>query len=357
MRLAVNSLNNKKTSLGVEWYRAGIYALERGAGSEAVEDFENALAFNSSYEYRLKLAEALVAAGRLPEAQARLISLYDARPGDANISLQLARLYAAGGDVSQAQRFYESAIYGVWQSPQDSLQKRLSVRAELANFLVASGRRADAQAQLISLSAEAPQTVDAHLQLARMFLGAGAPRNAFAEANAARLMDKTRADAVALQGEAAFAINDFAAADKWLSLADSMAPGNLTISSLHRRAQSVVAADPFAKGVQGQRRAQRIVDAYRVADDRLERCNRETPFIAPKQGGTPQPRWADLQRWAEQLRPAMVPRKVLREDDLQEAAMRFIFSVEQATRETCGVPRTDTDDSLYLLSRQRWSSE
>ena len=86
-----------------------------GRLDDAISALRTALAYlPDNFEYRLKLAEALAAAGHTRQAQAYLRALWDEEPGNGTVNLELARL-AASADIADVLRFYHGAIYGVWQ--------------------------------------------------------------------------------------------------------------------------------------------------------------------------------------------------------------------------------------------------
>lgn len=357
-RLAVNNLEAKKAELGATWFERGTAALQRGASAEAVDDFENALVYGPDNEqYRLRLVEALLVSGRTDEAQDRLVTMFERRPGDANVNLQMARTYARQEDVRNAVRYYEGAIYGVWTPPGEAPARRLDVRRELVTFLLDHGRKDLAQSQLSTLAEESPKTFEARLELARQFLRSGAARRAYDEALAARNLNRRNPSTLPVLGEAAFAANEFSVAERWLESAAEAFPEDEELASRYTQAQSVVLTDPFAEGISSRTRAQRILRAFEAADERLRECLAQRTGIAPSTQGQQAPATLDsLQQWADQMRPVMNVKRLQAQDDLREAAMRFVFSAEQMTS-TCKVEKTPTDEALTLLSRQRWQAE
>src|ERR1051326_6531788 len=112
----VGKYHEQQAELARDWFQRGEKALQAGRYSEAVDDFQNALVYeHDNQEYRLRLAEALVAANRTQQARAHLLNLLEDEPGDGEVNLELARIAAKEGNLRDAQRFYQGAIYGVWQ--------------------------------------------------------------------------------------------------------------------------------------------------------------------------------------------------------------------------------------------------
>src|SRR5581483_2825086 len=73
----VNYLRGLESSLAQRWYKRGDEAMAMGYPAVAAEDYRNALGYDvANPEYSLKLAEALMKEGRLPEARAYLLNLW-----------------------------------------------------------------------------------------------------------------------------------------------------------------------------------------------------------------------------------------------------------------------------------------
>ena len=99
------------TGIKEAWLRS-----TRTVPQQAVEDFETALVYakQDDDEYRVRLAESLLAAGRPNEARSRLLSLLEDHPTDAMVNLELARIAAGKGELQDAIRYYRGAIDGIW---------------------------------------------------------------------------------------------------------------------------------------------------------------------------------------------------------------------------------------------------
>ncbi len=115
-RMVVNWFNDRQDQLAADWYQKGVAALNSHRPAQAVEDFETALLYGGQDddEYRVRLAESLLAAGRANEARSRLLSLLEEHPADATVELELARIAAGKGEVQEAVRYYRGAIDGIW---------------------------------------------------------------------------------------------------------------------------------------------------------------------------------------------------------------------------------------------------
>lgn len=356
--------SSEQARLAAEWYQHGISALAKHQPQEAVEDFETALVYNRySSEYRLKLCQALVDAGRISEARSRLLNLYDERPGDAQLNLQLARLESMHGNLNQALRFYQGAIYGAWPAGTDQRAERVQVRYELAHSLLKVGQQERALSELIALSAELPSDADEHLRLGRELLTAGDPERALQEFQFARRLDRHNAAALVGAAEAEVARLNFDAARRQLADALREKPQDPAATSLLVRLEAVTGVDPFASGLKPGQRNARVIAAYNTATARLSACG--VPLVGPMPntsgpvGEAPAEftrEWPRLRTWAQQLKPYMSERRLRGRDDVVENTMRFVFHSEAIAARYCAYS-TPADDALQMLARRRWGSE
>jgi tetratricopeptide (TPR) repeat protein len=138
----------------------------------AAEDYRVAQEYaRDRGQYRLQLAQALIAGGRFLEARAQLLTLWSEAPGDGLVNLDLGRLAADEGDVAGAIRFYHGAVDGAWDA--GAAGARRDARLELARFLTLRGDRARARAELIILSGDPPPDPSASREIAALRIAAG----------------------------------------------------------------------------------------------------------------------------------------------------------------------------------------
>jgi len=354
----------EQARLAGEWYQRGIVALSKHQPQDAVEDFETALVYNRyAPEYRLKLCQALVDAGRIGEARSRLLNLYDERPGDAQVNLQLARVENMRGNLNQALRFYQGAIYGAWPAATDQRAERVQVRYELAHSLLQVGQQQRALSELIALSAELPPERDDHLRLGRELLAAGDPDRALQEFQVAHRLDRRNSAALVGAAEAEVALLKYEAARRELADALRDDPQNGVAASMLRRIDAVLAADPFAPGLKPRERNARVIAAYNTATARLSACGVPLEGPMPNTNGpvgeAPEEftqQWPGLRNWAQQLKPYMMERRLRGRDDVVENAMRFVFQSEASASRYCA-HSAPADEALQLLAKRRWGTE
>jgi thioredoxin-like negative regulator of GroEL len=369
-RIAVSSFQAKQRTIANRWQSRGVVDLNRGLPDAAVEAFENALVYDrENASYRLQLAKALVQAGRDEEAQSHLRNLWEERPGDSTVNLQLGRLAARSGDMDQAERYYEGAIYGAWPDQQDPYLQREQTRLELAQALIAAKRNEHARAQLETLSAELPTSSLRRKDVGDLLMKAGAPRLAFQQYLEARNRSKNSSNSYALEiAKAAFAQNDFALATKWANIAVHEDSKSEEAENLAKKASQVLASDPYQPGIGEQKRAERVIRAFHTVDARMANCFPLYSFKPPSDskgvvaslpGMTPalMKQVGNFSTWGDQLRPQMITRRLQHRDDVEENAMRLVFQAEQFASKNCSLPPTEDDDSLTLLAKERWSNE
>lgn len=352
----VKYLRKVNGSLAQRWFTRGEEAMARSYPAVAVEDYRNALSYDASnQQYRLKLAEALNAGGRLQESRAYLLSLWSQDPADAKINLDLARVYARENKPQQAIRYYRMAIDGVW--PADPLQNRMETRFELVQFLAQHGARSQAIAELITLQAEAPPDPQAQLRVADLLLQFG--EYARAAKTYGEVLKSSPDDVHALSGagEAALALGDYGSAVRFLTAA-SVAPGSLpgTADQL-AVAREALDADPYLRTLSLSQRAARISAAFSFAMQRLEKCaaqhnltlDTKAPLSASP-SASPNPLQL-LYDSGVQRQAAATPQALHRNPDNMASTMDFVFDVLLETRSICPL-QTPKERALDLIAQQ-----
>src|SRR5215472_14437087 len=99
---AVKRYHASQLTLGGRWYERGQAALQSNRPEEAVDDFRTALVYaRDNTVYQKRLAEALIKARHLPEAEVYLRTLWVREPGDGTVNLELARLSANAHNVPE----------------------------------------------------------------------------------------------------------------------------------------------------------------------------------------------------------------------------------------------------------------
>ncbi|MGE5723873.1 MAG: tetratricopeptide repeat protein [Acidobacteriota bacterium] len=382
--------------LGKMWFGRGEAALAAGQPQAAIQDFRNTLYYSHDNPgYQLRLAEALLAANRIPEAQSYLLALWQNEPSNSTVNLQLARLSARQGRTQAALRYYHGAIYGLWPDGA-ATARRQQTRLELIHYLLGLQDATQADGELIALIPELPRRAAPHIEVGVLLLQAGDQDRSLQEfEEALRLNPK---DSAALQGagEAAFQGARYGEAAQYLERAVRGGQHDPKAEELLATSRLVLEWNPYAMGLSSRQRAARIVQAFRQASRRLQQCAAMRDIIltpGPAAAGGTEPNPADapgrpqsrsglvakifrkiepgksatpappassqldagkLQQLQQQI--AQLSRKVRtyrleRDPQLGDLAMELVTEIESVTAQECGPP-TGADLALLLLAHQ-----
>jgi len=259
----------KEDALAKEWYTRGEAELQAGRADVALEHFRNALAYSRDNAlYRLRLAPALVAAGRLQEGRAYLLTLWESQPGSGTVNLELARLAMRQRSVSDALGLSHNAIYGEWDA--DPAKYRREARLELAEFLLGAGEKTQAQSELIALAADLPRDAELHTQVGTLLLRAGEYDQALKLFRQALSLRPNLPTALGGAGEACFELASYREAQRYLERALRQDPHLSRASTLLETTLRVLSINPFERRL--TERGQRAVRAFEQARARLRDC-------------------------------------------------------------------------------------
>jgi tetratricopeptide (TPR) repeat protein len=345
--------HSEQTELAREWHARGEADLKAGQAGKAIEDFTKALVYSrGNARYRLRLAQAMIAANQVEEARPYLLRLWEQAPGDGTVNLELARLAVRTGAVSEAIRYFQNAVYGVWE--RDPEKQRRQVRLELCDYLLGQGLRNDAQAVLIPLAADLPKDTELYARVGTLFLRAEDYSHALDAFRQALRLDQRDYIALTGAGEAAFQMANYREAQRYLARAVRLTPQGTHAAQRLEMTSLILSVDPLERGLSSQERTRRVVRAYQQAVERLRDC-------AMKRGqalGGPQP-MTDLQAAyarAMQMRPSVRETVLQRNSDLLMRTLELVFEIEELTARDCGHP-ADVDLALLLIARKRGGAE
>jgi tetratricopeptide (TPR) repeat protein len=344
----------KEQALAQEWFTRGEADLKANRASAALEDFRTALVYSPDNDlFQLRLAQALAAAGRYPEASAYLLRLWAREPGSGRVNLELARLAAQNGNTADAVRYYHNAIYGAWEENPSGQQR--NIRLEFVQFLLGRGDTGGAQAELIALAATSPpKDVALHIELGKLFLQVQDPNRALEEFRTALAADRKQPDALAGAGKAAFLLGDYAQAARYLDRAVRADRKNAQAAEMLAIALQVLAINPFEMALPDNERRQRVLRAFDAAEARLQNCasqHGQTPSTLPLQSA-----FQELLAHARAMRREMNERSLRQHPELMQQTMEFVFDVERQTASACGPPRS-VDAALLLLAKNYRSAK
>ncbi len=116
-------------------FSEGRKLMEQGRSADAIERLNDAVSIErDNREYRLALAEALLASGRFGGAESTLDDLLQQDSTDGPSNLMMARVMVREGKVAEGTSYYHRAIYGKWASK--PTENRVAARFELIDLLV-----------------------------------------------------------------------------------------------------------------------------------------------------------------------------------------------------------------------------
>jgi len=349
----VKRYHAEQKALGGRWYQRGEAALHVNRPQEAVDDFHTALIYARDNEvYQMRLAEALVKSNRLGEADVYLRTLWESRPGDGTVNLELGRVSASSHDVQDALRYYHNAIFGVWEDNPE--EHRRQVRIELCKFLLGEGERNAAESELIALQAELPPNADLHTQVGLMFMQVEDYRRALNEFQLALKLNSKQPAAWTGAGEASYQLSDYAQARRYLQKAVTQNPQNLDAAQKLEISKLVLELDPFQRMLSQEERSRRTIAAFSQALSHLKQCAQSRGVnLQTQQAAGP---FADVYSNAEKLQSQVNKSSLRRNPDLINNAMDMVMRMEETAQQACGTPPAP-DQALLMISHTRGVTE
>lgn len=340
----------QQESLGNRWYTRGTADLSTGNFNQAMLEFRTALRYSrDNYDYQLNLAESLLGLKRTQEAYAYFINLWERKPEDGVVNLELARIAAASSEQGQAERYYHNALYATW--PGDQVVQRRETRVELIEYLLKIGADEQAQSELIALEANLGNDPVQQARLGDLFMRAHDYERALGAYRESWRSNRHNEAAAAGAGWAAFEVGEYAEAQKYLQAELTMNPKDTQSVERLKMTNLVLQMDPFHRGISVAHRNRMVVDAFATAGARLKLCaipvagsstSKQVQSNSPAMDPTLVDGWAELQG-------RITPRGLDRDPDLVESAMDLVFEIEHQTA-SCGVV-SPTDQALLLIAK------
>lgn len=238
---------------------------------EALERLRSAVAAERQNPvYQRGLATALLAAGRLSDAQAVLGERLQHDPTDPEASLTMARTLAHEGKTREAIAFYHRAIFGEWGKSQRG--RRVEARFELVTLLAAEHAHQELLAELLPLESEAPRDAGTRARIARLFLVAGSPAHAVAIFRGLVRLDRGDAGAYEGLGDAELQQGNYPSARRAFTAALALRPGDQRIAARLDLCDRVLALDPTQRGVGAKEQARRSAALLELTVAALDSC-------------------------------------------------------------------------------------
>lgn len=341
-----DSFSQHRLELAQRWQRRGEAAMAAGHPDQAIEPLRAALEYQPERrQTEIDLATALAAAGRDEEAISYFNSLHELEPGNGPINLQLARLAAKQGNESQTVEYYQRALDGTWHG--DGYVRRLTVRLELARYLIGRKEYQRARTQLLIAAGNAPDDVDKKMEIAGLMEEAQDTENAFEIYRVVAGRKPAPLKAVEGAGRMAFALGRFELAQQYLEkavkdpgFAAQPEASTMVMSEMLAESKRLLELFP-SPDLRVDERAARILYAARMARARLEDCAKTPEHETQLAALTAQ--------WHE-LPATLKPRAVENDPELAEKVSRLAFDTEKEAAQVCGAPTGD--DALLLKIAQ-----
>jgi tetratricopeptide (TPR) repeat protein len=252
------------------FYIEGLRAVQAGKRQQAVDRFQSALsAERSNPLYQRSVAEAMLAEGKVTDAQAVAAARLQQEPTDAAASLLVARALVREGKPREAVSYYHRAIYGQWD--QNPAGNRMQSRFELVELLAKLGAQRELLAELLPLQDEASTDLATRRRIAHLFLEAGAPARA-AEIYRNLLRKKADPESYAGLGEAELAQGNYRDAQADFTEAARLAPADSSIAHRLVVAKQVIELDPTRRGLGADERYRRSVELLRLTLQVTDSC-------------------------------------------------------------------------------------
>ena len=324
------------------WYSQGERELTSGEIEKSIESLRKATAnARDNRIYALALANALALGNHTSEAQQALLRLRESDPEDAEINLYLARLSAKRGEVREAIRYYQNALYGRWTGALVDQRRRL-LRIELIRFLLDHQDPNRALSELLILETDLPRTASSYLEAAKLFRETGDAPDALKTYIEALRLDPHNIDGLTGAGEVEFQLGNYIAAERHLKAALAADPKSSQTKQLLSLTQMVLDDDPLAPRIPREEQRKRLLLDLQQASQRLETCVNGTPDLNKKA------ELSSLKDQATEEQTKLHSDKALLDSDVVNAEVQLIYQSEQATSSICGAP-AGLDQALLLI--------
>ncbi len=339
--LLFHSFTAHRGDLAHRWADRGHAALDNHQPAQAIASYRAALSYAPGERGdELMLARALGEAGRTEESFNYFTELWELHPGDGFINLQLARLAARKLDVLDAINFYRASLYGTWDG--DGVERRRTIRLELARYLIAQKEFAPARAELLVAGGNNADTAELDLTLATLLEQAQAPADALDFYRKTLAHNPHSATALSAAGRLGFEAGDYSAAYRLLNRATRESPQDAGSAALLVQTERILQLTPSST-LTDIERTNRILMLRTIARQRLAACS--VPLQLPS---TLQDRWNAQEGTARRA-------TLLHDPHLQAAALQLVYDTELAAasgnvQSSCP-PATDDDALLLLLAR------
>jgi tetratricopeptide (TPR) repeat protein len=250
----------------------------------------------------------------------------------------MARLLAASKEPASAEIYFNRAIYGFW--PDGDASRRVDAHFELADLFLRMGSDRKAVGELMRILADLPENPVLEKQLGHRFLTAGAPQEAAAVFRRVARRGRGDAEAFAGLGEAELRNEKYSVARAAFAYALRLNPGDKQLRARYELADETNRLDPTLPRLRASERYARTRNLVQRALKQIESC-------IPEDKPPEDPKLAAL---IESAHEAVKGRK--RGQDYSDAAEANLVLFEEqmkAAESVCG-PGYDPPQPLALIA-------
>jgi tetratricopeptide (TPR) repeat protein len=321
---------------GSRLFKEGQSLAQEGRYLQAIDRFRGAVSITRDQrDYQLALAQVLLAAGKLPDAEAVSNQLLQRDSTDGAANLTMAHVLVKQGKIEDATSYYHRAIYGRWK--EDGTEQRVKVRLELVDLLASHDAKQELLAELLPLQDASGIETAVRMRIARLYLAAGSPSRASEMFQAILREQPQDPDAYAGLGDAEFAKGNYRAARSDFQTALKSNPENPEIRQRLELANQVLLLDPAQRGLSSSERHRRSVRLVELAMDSLKQCV-----------GLPAPQ--SVQNAIDDAQNALKRRvRAQQESDAAEANLDLAEELWKIRRNACKQPETTAEKPLTLV--------
>jgi tetratricopeptide (TPR) repeat protein len=346
------SFEDHRADLAVRWGERGKAALAQGHPNDAVTALRTALSYAPDERAdQMLLAQALAEAGHTEEATNYFLNLWDARPGDGFINLQLARLARKKGSNKEATDYYRASIFGSWEG--DGVVRRRDVRLELVDFLIQQKELPQARNELFTIAGNAPGDPGLNLLLAKKFREAQDPSDALSFDQKALTADPHNERALDDAGRLAYGLGRYPLAERLIRKALEEKPDAPDAQQLSALLADATGMEDLTLSPDqpAQQRVDHILAAAAIAQSRLKACSVEPVPVALSELAA---QWTGV-RAGIPGGPRGVRKMLLEDETAEDTWTGLIYQTEQTTALLCGVPKGKDALLLKLADAEKGS--
>jgi tetratricopeptide (TPR) repeat protein len=338
-RAAAAANRDRRLRDAAAWFSMADHDLAAGRVTAGTGELRRAAALDpGNPRYRLALARALTAADQDDAARRVLVGLRELAPEEGEFNLELARIDVRRADSTEAIRDYRNALYGVWT--RDDPETRRHIRFEFIDYLLSIHERSRALSELVVLAPNLPEEPQSQVRIGRLFLAAGDPARALQHLDEALRAAPRDQVALTAAAQAAFAIGDYARAERYARAA----PGNAETSRLRSTVRLVLANDPLLPRLMLAERGRRLKVDLGHALARLDGCGGTTPEADPLR---------TLREEAHAFARRLNKRSLRDAAEAADDGVALVLRIENATV-SCA-PVEELDRALVLIGRRHAS--